>query len=266
MTVHAPKSFCADGVRPVKESVSECMSRAVANEKSGRMNAVIKDANRVIELEPKNWRAYELRAKAYFKVGPYVRSISDYRSAIALAPREARLREDLLHVIETAGETDLMVEETTNAINSGMKNSFLYIKRADAYYRQELYEKAAADLTVLMSMPVAKDRWKRWEFLKLRGLCYLRTKQLAKAEKDCSDALVIANDDSKTYFCRADVRERMGKYREAVDDLTKTIKLDPGNGRAFSVRAKIYEYLGDKKRADADRKEAIEVGQKQWGF
>lgn len=279
-----PPSFCADSSKPSavrakqsssgnaervqagKSSASVYFGRAVANEKFGRSKAAIEDATKAIELEPKNWQAYELRAKAYFKVGPYTSSIADYRAAIALAPNEVRLREGLTRVFEKTGENDLLIDEVTRANKAGVKSAFLYIKRADAYYREEMYEQAAADLSVLLTMPVAKDPWKRWEFFKLRGRCYLRSKQYAKAEKDCTDALAIAPDDSKTYFCRADVRERMGKYKEAVEDLTMSIKYDPGNGRAFSIRAKIYEHLGEKKKADADRKEAIRLGQNQWGF
>ncbi len=169
-------------------------------------------------------------------------------------------------VIAKTGENEFLINEVTKSIKSGLKSYRLYEMRADAYYREEMYEKAAEDLTVILSMPIAKDKWKRWEFLKLRGRCYLRSKQYVKAEKDCTEALAIAPDDSKTYFCRADVRERMGKYKESIDDLTKTIKFDPGNGRAFSMRAKIYEQLGEKQKAAADRKEAIRLGDKQWGI
>lgn len=289
VVVSAPSSLCADGLGQAdllkhqsahakhstsvnakaqagKSRASVYLSRAAANEKFGRTRAVIEDATRAIEVEPKNWQAHELRAKAYFKVGPYKSSIDDYRSAIALAPEEVQLREGLVKVFEKTGENELLIDEVTRAIKAGMKSAFLYIKRADAYYREEMYEQAAADLSILLTMSIAKDRWKRWEFYKLRGRCYLRSKQYAKAEKDCTDALAIAPDDSKTYFCRADVRERMGKYKEAVQDLTNTIKYDPDNGRAFSIRAKIYEHLGEKKKADADRKEAIRLGQNQWGF
>lgn len=274
---YAQNSYCADGSANGGKSNSVGKSaggtsasvyfcRGENNAKLGRTRAAIEDATKAIEADPKNWKAYELRAEQYFKVGPYKNSIDDYHKAIELAPKELRLREGIVHVIEKTGENVMVIEEVSRAIGTGIKSSFLYIKRADAYYREEEYEQAAADLSVLLTMTIARDQWKRWEFLKLRGRCYLRCKQFAKAEKDCTDALAIAHDDSKTYFCRADVRERMGKYREAIDDLTKTIKLDPDNGRAFSVRAKIYEYLGDKKRADADRKEAIRLGDKQWGI
>ena len=94
----------------------------------------------------------------------------------------------------------------------------------------------------------------------------MRNKEYAKAERDCTDALVIAVDDSKSYFSRADAREHLGKFKEAVQDLTQVIKYDPNDGRAFSMRAKIYEHIGEKAKADSDRKAAIRLGDKQWGI
>ena len=250
----------------IKPSSNAYTSRAHTNAKLGRNQALIADATKAIALDPKNWLAYELRGNAYFQDGPYKNSIEDFRMAIELAPKQKRLREALVTVIAKTGEPQSVIEEVTRAIKSGIKTDALYKVRADAYYQDEMYEKAAEDLTVILSMPIATDKWKRWDFLKLRGRCYLRSKQYAEAEKDCTEALAIAPDDSKTYFCRADVRERMGKYKESIDDLTKTIKFDPGNGRAFSMRAKIYEQLGEKQKAAADRKEAIRLGDKQWGI
>jgi tetratricopeptide (TPR) repeat protein len=268
----AQNGQCADGstkgrnASAGKSGTSEYFCRAENNVKLGRIRAAIDDATKAIEFDPKNWQAYELRALQYFKVGPYQNSIDDFHKAIELAPKELRLREGLVKVVAKTGESEFVIDEATRAIKSGFTSSFLYQQRADAYYRSEMYENAAKDLTVVLSMPMAKDKWKRWDLLKLRGRCYLRSKQFANAEKDCTEALAIAPDDSKTYFCRADVRDRMGKYKEAIDDLNSNIKYDPANGRAFSMRAKIYEHLGQKQKADADRKEAIRLGDKQWGI
>ena len=239
-------------------------SRAYANAKLGNTKAVIADATRSIQLDPKDMAAYQLRANAYLKVGPYEDSAADWRKAIALAPKAVGLREGLAMTLTKSSEHEMVVEEVTKAFNSGVSSAELYRLRADAFYKLEEYQKCADDLTVLLAR--TKDPWIRWDFLKLRGRCYLRSKQYAKAEKDCTDAIAVAIDDSKTYYCRADVREHMGKYKEAIQDLTLTLKYDPNNGRAYSMRANVYEHLGEKAKAASDRQSAIKLGDKQWGI
>ena len=242
------------------------VNRAYASEKLNRPQAVIADTTKAIQLGTKDFAAYEMRANAFFKIGPYDKSIDDWKQAIALAPKLERLRSGLATSIAQTYDHEAEVEELTKAIDSGMKSPHLYKLRADALYKLEDYKRCADDLTVLLTKLGPVDKWKQWDYFKLRGRCYLRNKEYARAEKDCTDALAIAVDDSKSYYCRADARERMGKFKGAIEDLTQVIKFDPGNGRAFSMRAKIYEHIGEKAKADSDRKAAIKLGDKQWGI
>ncbi len=250
----------------LKPSALAYSSRAAANSRLGRDRAVIADCTKSIQLDPRNAAAYELRARALFKTGPYDRCIEDWKKAIALEPKDARLREGLGLALSKTYDHEAVIEEMTKAIDSGVKTLEVYKIRADAFYKQENYKQCAEDLTVILTKFGTVDPWKRWDYLKLRARAFLRNGEYAKAEKDCTDALAVAIDDSKSYFSRADAREHMGKFKEAVKDLTQVIKLDPNDGRAFSMRAKIYEHIGEKGKADSDRKAAIRLGDKQWGI
>lgn len=241
-------------------------SRAYANSKLGRVKAVIQDCTKSIKLDPKDLGAYELRANALFETGPYEECIEDWKKAVALDPKAERLWRGLGMALTKTYDHDAVVAEMTRAIDSGVRTLEIYKIRADAFYKQEKYKQSAEDLTVILTKFSPMDRWKRWDYLKLRGRSYLRNREYAKAEKDCTEALAIAPDDSKTYYCRADVREHMGKFKEAIQDLVLTLKYDPNNGRAYSMRAKIYEHLGDAAKAASDRKAALRLGDKQWGI
>ncbi len=240
--------------------------RAYANAKLGNVKGVIADCTRSIQLDPKDRDAYELRANAYFKIGPYELSVEDWKKACALEPKAERLWRGLGMALAKTYDHDAVIEEMTRAINSGVKTLEIYKIRADASYKNENYKQAAEDLTVILTKFGPIEKWQRWDYLKLRARSYLRGREYAKAEKDCTDALAIAPDDSKSYFCRGDVREHMGKYKESIQDLTQVIKLDPNEGRAFSIRGKIYEHLGQTAKAASDRKAAIKLGDKQWGI
>jgi tetratricopeptide (TPR) repeat protein len=249
-----------------KKEANTCVSRAQANFKLGRNKAVIADCTKAIQLDPKNLGAYELRASALFKTGPYESSVADWKTAVSLDPKAERLWRGLGLALSKTYDHEAVIAEMTRAINSGVKTLEIYKIRADALYKEEQYKRCAEDLTVILTKFNTADKWKRWDYLKLRARSYLRNKEYAKAEKDCTEALIIAPDDSKSYFARADAREHLGKYKEAVQDLTSVIKYDPNDGRAFSIRGKIYEHLGQQAKADSDRKAAIKLGDKQWGI
>ena len=240
-------------------------SRAQANEKLGNAKAVIADCTKVIQLNPKDLSSYELRANALFKTGPYDMCVEDWKKAIALDPKAERLRLGLGYALTKTYDHEAVVEEMTKAIDCGIRTIEVYKIRADAFYKQESYERCAEDLTVILTKFGTIERWKRWDYLKLRARAYLRNKEYAKSEKDSADALAIAPDDSKSYYSRADARQHLGKFKEAIQDLTQLIKYDPNDSKAFSMRAKIYEHIGQKANADSDRKTAIKLGEKQWG-
>ena len=241
-------------------------ARANALVELGQFRSAIPDATKAIELNPKNWHAYRLRGICYLNVGPYDKAAEDWKKAIELNPTDVALYCGAAETFQKSTSHDETVILITSAFNRGVKSKQLYKFRADAYYKQEMYKEAAADLSVIINTYKPIERFELWDHYKLRGRCYLRAKEYAKAEQDCTEALKIAPDDSKSFACRADARERLGKFKEAIDDLTHTIKLDPNDGRAFSNRAKLYQHLGDTKRAEADRKEALRLSDKQWGI
>ncbi len=249
-----------------RKEANSCVSRAQANFKLGRDRAVIADCTKAIQLDPKNLTAYELRASAQFKTGPYEASVEDWKKAVALDPKAERLWRGLGLALAKTYDHEAVIAEMTRAINSGVKTLEIYKIRADASYKEEDYKRCADDLTVILTRFNISDKWKRWDYLKLRARSYLRNKEYVKSEKDSTEAIAIAPDDSKSYFSRADAREHLGKYKEAVQDLTSVIKYDPNNGRAFSIRGKIFEHLGQQAKADSDRKAAIKLGEKQWGI
>lgn len=241
-------------------------ARANARVELGQFRSAIPDATKAIELNPKHWHAYQLRGICYLNVGPYDKAAEDWKKAIELNPTDEALYCGAAETSQKSANHEQTVATVTSALKRGVKSKQLYKFRADAYYKQEMYKEAAGDLTVILNVYKPPERWELWDLYKLRGRSYLRAKEYAKAEQDCTDALKIAPDDSKSYACRADARERLGKYKEAIEDLTRTIKLDPNDGRAFSNRAKLYQHLGDTKRAEADRKEALRLSDKQWGI
>ena len=69
-----------------------------------------------------------------------------------------------------------------------------------------------------------------------RAACFLSEKQWQATVDDCTAALGANKRNVKAYWRRADAREALGKYREALDDLHALCKLDAELAKQQSVR------------------------------
>ena len=69
----------------------------------------------------------------------------------------------------------------------------------------------------------------------------------------------LAPDDTAFPYLRGVARADAGDTDGAITDLTKVIELDPGTAAAYVRRGRIYEAEGDKARAAADYRRALEI-------
>ena len=72
-----------------------------------------------------------------------------------------------------------------------------------------------------------------------RAACYLSEKNWQATVDDCTAAISANKRNVKAYWRRADAREELHKYREALEDLNELSKLDAEIGRQTSVRKAI---------------------------
>lgn len=72
-----------------------------------------------------------------------------------------------------------------------------------------------------------------------RAMCSLKLKNYEKAELDCNIALEMDSDHVKSLYRRSQAKVHLGKFRSAIDDLKKAIKLDPSN-KSFNDQLQKY--------------------------
>jgi tetratricopeptide (TPR) repeat protein len=68
-------------------------------------------------------------------------------------------------------------------------------------------------------------------------------------------AIKLDKRNPRYYQYRADCELALSEYKRAVSDTTKSIKLNPGDPDSFSIRARAYDQLKEykKEKADLDR-------------
>lgn len=112
---------------------------------------------------------------------------------------------------------------------------------------------------------------KNWQAYQLRAKAYFKLGPYKSSIDDYRSAIALAPREVRLCEGLTHVFEKTGENELLIDEVTRDRKrsleaLGVLQATRALLPAKIYEYLGEKKKADADRKEAIRFGQNQWGF
>lgn len=139
----------------------------------------------------------------------------------------------------------------SNAIRCSPDAWFLYYFRADVYQQLNQNREAVRDLTTVIN---AHPRLAAYRFTCETGR--LRDQGIRVDESP------ITLED--IYFLRAESQAELGNIREAADDLTEALKLDPTDTKALSLRAEYVSERGKNDVAIKDFTEAIRQNPSDW--
>lgn len=192
------------------------------------------DLNKAIEIDPKNYAAYELRAGINFKLKNYDAAIDDAKAAIEIAPW-----------IEDAYTTLAMA-------TSSKAGSFNDV--AQSYFRQSTTNRIKNATAIITRDP------KNFEALMKRASAYASNQQYAEAITDYSAAIELDKRHIPAYTGRASAYSGIQTYDRAAADYTKILEIEPRNIPTLSARATLfYVFVKDLDRAAADLENLISL-------
>ena len=92
-----------------------------------------------------------------------------------------------------------------------------------------------------------------------RGICYLASKDFARAEKDFDGALALRSDWNAALYNRAISRRGLNKYGAAEADLNQIVQKDEATPRVLFLRSQVRKRLDDIEGAKADSQLAMSL-------
>ena len=92
-----------------------------------------------------------------------------------------------------------------------------------------------------------------------RGTLFLVRGDFDEAVDDFSRSIKMDSDNVFSFVNRAQVYARQGEMKRAIKDYTRVIKLSPGLASAYYARGKFYQQAGDQGRALKDFEKALEL-------
>ncbi len=253
-----------------------------------RTRQAIKDLDRAIELNPKDARAYFIRADKYRELGDYRQAIQDLDRAIALDPKYAlayilrglvfSMLRDYRQAIkdydraieldpksETAygmrgsvygqkGQADRAIQDFNKAIELSPNNALAYRSRGIAYSQRGQADRAIQDFNKAIELDP-----KNGMVYAVRACAYSQKGQADRVIQDCNKAIELDLKNGTVYGNCAIAYYNLKEYQQALDYFSRSIELNPKNMFAYATRGRAYARLGNYQQAANDLDKAISM-------
>ncbi len=233
--------------------------RAIAHYEQGKSHlnrntaVAIQDFTLAIADDDKNADFYANRGLAHEKQKHFNDSISDYETALRLAPHHPLATKNLSKVYRLRGKNNYdrnddlaTIADCTRAIDENKDDGEAYTCRGLAYQRLKKFDGAIEDLSkaiVLKHNTIANTN-NRGACFRERGEFFYSEEKYESAINDCNSALDDNSKDSKAFDLRGRAYTKIDKYFDAINDFTQALKLNPQYISAQNSRGVAYRLWG----------------------
>ncbi|KAI8900668.1 hypothetical protein BC833DRAFT_580978 [Globomyces pollinis-pini] len=214
-------------------------NRAASYSNIQEYQLAINDCNEAIKLDKAYIKAFHRRALAFEKLGNLKDALNDYTVVCVLESFQNQnsmaAPDRLLKVISTQRTEEIMKSKVTTMPSQTFISAYMDSFRAtpsDAQIVLDLESETESDLLLKKTFTAYTKR--EWQ-------TSFDLVNLAIKEDKFSDKLIKA----KAYNYRATLHFLMGLVNEAVEDLEKSLELDPKNVNSIIKRATLYMERGE---------------------
>lgn len=264
----------------------------------GRMPEALKACDQMLETCPEVFEGYHYKAGVLCELNRPAEAKALLDTALERFPDDADLYYDMVGVLQQLGESETalaMLEEKVpitedNALEYHKRKAQLYMGmlRVDAaleelkpvydaerdpesgyllaciYMSREDYA-SLLEVTQQMVDTQELDSY-YYAALYYRAIALQRLGRTADGEQALREANVLFRAECakkpgqiELYMYRAMCHKELQEYQKAMDMIDYLLRAAPENGEVYLLRSQIYEELGEKEKAAADKAKAFEI-------
>ena len=188
-------------------------NRGAVYQRKGQYEQAISDYTKAIELSPRFAEAYNNRGNAYRSKGDYERAIRDYDKAIELNPRYALVHKNIGDALMRLGRTKEVVSHYRRALHlrgdwPGILNNLAWILAT----QEDSQIRDGAEAVRLAERACQLTNYKAVTILDTLAAAYAEVGQFEKAVETAKKALGLALADGERTLAE-DIRSRLELYR-----------------------------------------------------
>lgn len=264
--------------------------RAIRYHSSRDLKRAIEFYSKVENYTTKLGVVYSNRASARFDVGDVEGSLTDCKKALAINSKDAIAHYNIGKVYDAMGQFDKARESFTTALKLNPKDFMSLANRGASKAKQGLWAEALKDLDLALelnpndslclgsrggirfklgdkkgaledfnkSIAIRSDNA---QILTNRGRILLDLGRQAAALRDFTRAIQLEEDGVAKHY-RGLTYLRMNRPKEAIQDLTEYIVVNPSHASSFQFRGLASAVLRDWEQAVKDQTMAIKLNKK----
>lgn len=204
---------------------------------------------RAIKTDPEWGNAYKLQAQIYNTQGKLEQAIASSTKALAVKNPDPKAYLQRCLAYEAMGKHKEALADITIYSDKHAPEADMFGLKGSILVSMKRYDDAIA--AYRMSL---KKQFKDWTIYRIVD-CFEQQHQYDKAAEELTRLIKINAVDSEAYQTRGRMLGLAKHYKEAIDDYTKAIKLEP-TARFYKERAALYKLTGKPKEAAEDLKKA----------
>lgn len=204
---------------------------------------------RALKLDPEWGNAYKLQAQIYNLQGKHEQAIAYSTKALSVKNPDPKAYLQRCLAYEAVGKHKEALSDITIYSDKYAPEAEMLELKGSVLVNLNRYDDAIAAYRAAL-----KKQFKDWTIYRIVD-CFEQQHQYDKAAEELTHLIKINALDSEAYQTRGRMLGLAKHYKEAIDDYTKAIKLEP-TARFYKERAALYKLTGKPKEAAEDLKKA----------
>jgi tetratricopeptide (TPR) repeat protein len=210
------------GITKIDSDNEEALTKlAKLNYYNRNYDEALRETDRLIKINPKNYEPYFIRATIQKISGDTQKAIIDFKQSVLLNPD---LYEGYMQLGLLSGKKNPAAAEQffNDAIKTDSQNVNPWIAKASLYEQLNENEKAKK---VYQSL-IARSVFNAVAFIQL-GKIYLNEDSAQKAFESFNYAVRVSSSNYHAFYFRGVASEMMGEKKQAADDYAAALNLKP---------------------------------------
>ncbi len=181
-------------------------------------NEAIEDNNKVIELDSKNFTAYNNRGYEKMKLGRYTDALADFNRCIDLNPNYENAYNNKGSIDLWQGDYNDAIKEYTKALAFSPKSARAYTNKGLAEFKMGNYNDALNDYNTAIDL----DENNAYAYLNI-GELKLSQRDYKGAIKAINKAISIDSTDARAYNSLGFAYFKSGNYKHAISNYSSGV-------------------------------------------
>lgn len=221
---------------------------------ANRPDQALKLLREAVAKEPDYAAAHFVQGDAHRRLGQWAQATACYTETIRLDPRASMAFNNRGLTVQRLGNIDKAIADFTAAVRLEPRFAVAFFNRGAAHYADDNLDKAIDDYSEAIAIDPKFAR-----AFNNRGYAFLDKDELGRALADFDKAIALEPNFAAAFNNRGLVHFRRSRFDAAIVEFTEAIRLDARMASAYLNRGLAHSRLGDRARADADRRKARQL-------